>query len=90
MLLLHYVLLLVLVSLVAEMFGFKDPVEMINALVDMRPMKEVVMERTDQRMLNEFSNLTDPRRQELQVQEAILDTVKRTSKLLLPTKKEER
>jgi len=59
------------VSLVAEMFGFKDPVEMINALVDMRPMKEVVMERTDQRMLNEFSNLTDPRRQELQVQEAI-------------------
>ena len=59
------------VSLVAEMFGFKDPVEMVNALVDMRPMKEVVMERTDQRMLNEFSNLTDPRRQELQVQEAI-------------------
>ena len=59
------------VSLVAEMFGFADPVEMVNALVDMRPMKEVVMERTDQRMLNEFSNLTDPRRQELQVQEAI-------------------
>ena len=59
------------VSVVAEMFGFNDPVEMINALVDMRPMKEVVMERTDQRMLNEFSNLTDPRRQELQVQEAI-------------------
>ena len=40
------------VSVVAEMFGFNDPVEMINALVDMRPMKEVVMERTDQRMLN--------------------------------------
>ena len=59
------------VSLVAEMFGFNNPVEMINALVDMRPIKEVVMERTDQRMLNEFSNLTDPRRQELQVQEAI-------------------
>ncbi len=59
------------VSVVAEMFGFNDPVEMINALVEMRPMKEVVMERTDQRMLNEFSNLTDPRRQELQVQEAI-------------------
>ena len=59
------------VSLVAEMFGFDDAVEMVNALVDMRPIKEVVMERTDQRMLNEFSNLTDPRRQELQVQEAI-------------------
>jgi len=59
------------VSLVAEMFGFADAVEMVNALVDMRPIKEVVMERTDQRMLNEFSNLTDPRRQELQVQEAI-------------------
>ena len=59
------------VSVVAEMFGFDDAVEMINALVEMRPIKEVVMERTDQRMLNEFSNLTDPRRQELQVQEAI-------------------
>ena len=59
------------VSVVAEMFNFNDPVEMINALVEMRPIKEVVMERTDQRMLNEFSNLTDPRRQELQVQEAI-------------------
>tara|TARA_B100000085_G_C18557901_1_gene518447 strand:- start:30 stop:3512 length:3483 start_codon:yes stop_codon:yes gene_type:complete len=59
------------VSVVAEMFGFNDPVEMVNALANMQPIKEVVMERTDQRMLNEFSNLTDPRRQELQVQEAI-------------------
>ncbi len=59
------------VNLIAEMFGFNDPIAMIDSLVNMQPIKEVVMERTDQRMLNEFSNLTDPRRQELQVQEAI-------------------
>ena len=59
------------VSVVAEMFGFTDPIAMINELVNMRPIKEVVNERTDQRMLNEYSDLSDPRRQELQVQEAI-------------------
>jgi len=59
------------VNLIAEMFSFNDPIAMIDSLVNMQPMKQVVMERTDQRMLNEFSNLTDPRRQELQVQEAI-------------------
>ena len=59
------------VSVVAEMFGFTDPIAMINELVNIPPIKEVVNERTDQRMLNEYSDLSDPRRQELQVQEAI-------------------
>ena len=59
------------VNVIAEMFGFKDPIAMINELIELRPIKEVAMERTDERMLNEFSDLTDPRQQEIQFQEAI-------------------
>ena len=53
------------------MFGYESPVNMINALLDIEPIKDVVKERTDQRMVDEFSNLTDPRQQELEVQEAL-------------------
>ena len=59
------------VQMVAEMFGYADPINMINALVDLEPIKNVIKERTDQRMVDEFSNLTDPRQQELEVQEAL-------------------
>ena len=59
------------VQTIAEMFGYEDPVNMINALVDLEPIKNVIKERTDQRMIDEFSNLTDPRQQELEVQEAL-------------------
>ena len=59
------------VSLVAELFGYENPTSMINALVDLEPIKDVIKERTDQRMVDEFSNLTDPRQQELEVQEAL-------------------
>ena len=59
------------VQMVAEMFGYEDPINMINALVDLEPIKNVIKERTDQRMVDEFSNLTDPRQQELEVQEAL-------------------
>ncbi len=59
------------VSIVAEMFGYETGQSMINALLNARPMQEVITERTDARMLNEFSDLTDPRQQELQVQEAL-------------------
>ena len=59
------------VDVIAEMFGFTDPIAMINELIELRPIKEVAMERTDERMLNEFSDLTDPRQQEIQFQEAI-------------------
>ena len=44
---------------------------MITALMEARPMQEVITERTDARMLSEFSDMTDPRQQELQVQEAL-------------------
>jgi len=59
------------VQTIAEMFGYESPVNMINALLDIEPIKDVVKERTDQRMVDEFSNLTDPRQQELEVQEAL-------------------
>ena len=59
------------VQTIAEMFGYEDPINMINALVDLEPIKNVIKERTDQRMVDEFSNLTDPRQQELEVQEAL-------------------
>ena len=59
------------VQMIAEMFGYEDPINMINALVDLEPIKNVIKERTDQRMVDEFSNLTDPRQQELEVQEAL-------------------
>ena len=59
------------VQMVAEMFGFETATGMINGLVDLEPIKNVIKERTDQRMVNEFSGLTDPKQQELQVQEAL-------------------
>jgi len=59
------------VSVVAEMFGYETSQSMITALMEARPMQQVITERTDERMLSEFSDMTDPRQQELQVQEAL-------------------
>tara|TARA_B100000212_G_scaffold5900_1_gene4420 strand:- start:1987 stop:10092 length:8106 start_codon:yes stop_codon:yes gene_type:complete len=59
------------VQIVAEMFGFDTAIDMVNGLVDLEPIKTVIKERTEQRMLDEFSNLTDPEQRELQIQEAL-------------------
>jgi hypothetical protein len=59
------------VQMVAEMFGFDTAIDMVNGLVDLEPIKTVIQERTEQRMLDEFSNLTDPEQRELQIQEAL-------------------
>ena len=59
------------VTMVAEMFGFDTAMDMINGLLDLEPIKTVIKERTEQRMLDEFSNLTDPEQRELQIQEAL-------------------
>ena len=59
------------VQMVAEMFGFDTAIDMINGLVDLEPIKTVIKERTEQRMLDEFSNLTDSEQRELQIQEAL-------------------
>ena len=58
-------------KLIAEMFEFKTALDMVDALLEMQPIEDVITERTQERMLNEFTNLTDPRQQELRVQEAI-------------------
>ena len=59
------------VQLVADMFGFTDPLAMVEALLTLQPVKEAITERTQQRMLEEHSELVDERQLELQVQEAI-------------------
>ena len=55
----------------ADMFGFKSGPAMIEALLQIRPIQDVVKERTDKRMLEEHSDLVDDKQLELQVQEAI-------------------
>ena len=57
--------------LVADMFGFENPSTMIDMLLELQPIEDAIEERTDQRMLEEHSDLVDPRQLELQVQEAI-------------------
>ena len=59
------------VDMIAEYFGFEDPVEMINSLVTLEPIENVIKERVNERMLDEYSDLNDPRKQELALQEAL-------------------
>ena len=59
------------VEMVAELFGFETAEEMINGLIALDPIKEVIKERTDERMINEFSELTDPKERELKIQQAL-------------------
>ncbi len=59
------------IQMVAEMFGFKNPQIMLDALLEKQPIEDVIETRTEQRMLEEHSDLVDPRQLELQVQEAI-------------------
>ena len=58
-------------KVVADMFGFASGESLVNALLEIRPIQDVVKERTDHRMLEEHSDLIDDRQLELQVQEAI-------------------
>ena len=50
----------------ADMFGFKSGPAMIEALLQIRPIQDVVKERTDKRMLEEHSDLVDDKQLELQ------------------------
>ena len=59
------------VEMVAELFGFETAGEMIDGLIALDPIKEVIKERTDERMISEFSDLTDPKERELKVQQAL-------------------
>ena len=59
------------VQVISDLFGFKNPQSMIDTLLELQPIEDVITERTNQRMLEEHSDLVDPRQLELQVQEAI-------------------
>ena len=59
------------VNIVAELFGFETAEGMINGLVDLEKIEDVIKERTKQRMLDEYSGLTDPKLEELRILEAI-------------------
>ena len=58
-------------KVVADMFGFASGESLVNALLEIRPIQDVVKERADHRMLEEHSDLIDDKQLELQVQEAI-------------------
>ena len=58
-------------KVVADMFGFASGESLVSALLELRPIQDVVKERTDHRMLEEHSDLIDDKQLELQVQEAI-------------------
>ena len=54
-------------DVVAEMFGFRSGDALIRALIDAQPIKDVVDAKTQQRMLEEHSELSD----EQEMQEAV-------------------
>jgi hypothetical protein len=55
----------------APQFGFESGDALIGALRTRRPLEEVIKERTDQRMVDEHSDLADPAVREATVEEAI-------------------
>jgi len=48
-------------DLLASMFGFPSGDALVRALLEAKPMKEEIDARTDARMLEEFSELSDPK-----------------------------
>ena len=59
------------VAIVAEAFGYKTPMDMVSVLLDLEPITQYVKEKTEARMLQEYSGLLDPREQELKVHEVL-------------------
>ena len=56
---------------VADLFEYANGLDMIDAILSARPIAEVIKERTEQRMLEEYSELVDERLIELGVLEAL-------------------
>lgn len=55
----------------AELFGFSSGDELIRALIEAQPMKEAIDARTDELMLERFSELSTPEGREAKVQESL-------------------
>jgi hypothetical protein len=58
-------------DIVAEVYGFGSGVELINALLAAKPIKDEINARTDQRMLDENSDLATPEARQAAVDMAI-------------------
>ena len=58
-------------DLAADMFGFTSGDQLVRALVDAPSIKEAIDTRTDQRMLEEFGDMYDPKARELAVERAL-------------------
>lgn len=58
-------------DVVAESFGFGSGDQMIRALLEAKPIKEAVAERTDAEMLRRFGDMNTPEAQEAEVQKAL-------------------
>jgi hypothetical protein len=56
---------------VADMFGFESGDALVRALLEAKPMKEEIDTRTDRRMLEEYSELSDPKAMEDAVEKAL-------------------
>ena len=56
---------------VADLFGYKSGLDMIDAILSARDIKEVIKERTEKRMLEEYSELVDEKQIQLGLQEAL-------------------
>ena len=58
-------------DVVAETFGFGSGDQMIRALLEAKPIKEAVAERTDAEMLRRYGDMNTPEAQEAEVQKAL-------------------
>ena len=58
-------------DLIAPLYGYASGAELVTALSTAKPFADAVAERTDQRMLSEFSELADPAARSLAVDRAI-------------------
>ena len=58
-------------DVVAESFGYSSGDQMIRALLEAKPIKEEVAERTDAEMLRRFGDMNTPEAQEAEVQKAL-------------------
>jgi hypothetical protein len=63
----------VLPDAVAPAFGFAAGRDLVQAVVNAKPFDQVVKERVDARMLEEHSDLADPRRREMAADRALHD-----------------
>ena len=58
-------------DMVAELFGYSSGDEMIRAMLAAKPMKDAVAERTDEVMVQRYSDMNSPAAVEAEVQKAL-------------------